>query len=830
MTNDGGNAEKGIIFHVFGGNYCSLGVIYSIMDSVRRRPVNRIMRPAGVFILAFFLFGCDNIYHDLVHHGLVPPKIVPLSDENRITSFEINGQIGKAVIDNDNNTIRVSVKEGTDLTEVIPRISVSPGATLFPLNMAMDLSIPVDFLVTSGKGTERKYTWISPYKVINIAAIKGITVPATGETPVTTITETEQYAGTVEWEPVHSTFETMTEYTATITLTPKHGYTLQGVTENFFTVAGVKVSATNTENSGMVTAVFSATDAMVVDIAAIEGVAVPATGETPVTTITETEQYTGTVEWGLARSDSANVVQFVATITLTAKHGYTLKGVPANFFTVEGAISVKNNANSGVVTVIFPAIAFFTVTFDANNATNGTAPDPITANAGSAITLPRTDGLTHTGYTFDGWNTISNGRGTNYYAGSSYTPDGNITLYARWNPITYTVAYDKNADDAIGRTENSSHTYDAEKTLTSNGYTRTYFSFAGWNTEANGNGTNYSDSQDVKNLTTTNGDTVRLYAVWTSLTLAEKLAWLSTNAVSDTNYTIEVTSDETISPTTLSYSERTNIGITLISTDAERTIDLSTNGSLFTVGNGVTLILDSGVTLQGRSSADNKSLVMVAEGGTLVMNAGAKIKDNKTSSSNGGGVYVGSGTFTMNGGEISNSSQGVYVGSKGTFTMNGGEISGNTSNYSNGGGVYLSYGTFIMNGGEISGNTSLYGGGVFMSYGTFTMNGGEISGNHNGGGVYVASGTFTMNGGEISGNTSIYGGVSVWGTFRIVTGTIYGSDEADTSLRNTGRSGAALFRYGGTAEFGTFSGETWNRNGDLVTTDNTIKVVNGVLQ
>jgi uncharacterized repeat protein (TIGR02543 family) len=41
--------------------------------------------------------------------------------------------------------------------------------------------------------------------------------------------------------------------------------------------------------------------------------------------------------------------------------------------------------------------------------------------------------LTRTGYTFGGWNTNANGTGTNYSAGVSYTPTGDITLYAKWN-------------------------------------------------------------------------------------------------------------------------------------------------------------------------------------------------------------------------------------------------------------------------------------------------------------------------------------------------------------------------------------------------------------
>jgi len=96
--------------------------------------------------------------------------------------------------------------------------------------------------------------------VINIAAIPGVTAPETGGTPVTTITATAQYTGTVTWSPDHETFGGETVYTATITLTAKAGYTLTGVTANFFTVAGA--AATNPIDSGVVTAVFQATAAV----------------------------------------------------------------------------------------------------------------------------------------------------------------------------------------------------------------------------------------------------------------------------------------------------------------------------------------------------------------------------------------------------------------------------------------------------------------------------------------------------------------------------------------------------------------------------------------
>jgi hypothetical protein len=125
--------------------------------------------------------------------------------------------------------------------------------------------------------------------VINIAAVAGVTVPAIGGTPVSLITENAQYSGTVVWTPPDETFQPKKAYYATITLTEKGKYTLQGVPKNFFTVAGA-LTVTNDENSGVITAVFPRLpgiidDPAVIDISAIEGIT-PVTGGTPKTEIT----------------------------------------------------------------------------------------------------------------------------------------------------------------------------------------------------------------------------------------------------------------------------------------------------------------------------------------------------------------------------------------------------------------------------------------------------------------------------------------------------------------------------------------------------------------
>ena len=100
---------------------------------------------------------------------------------------------------------------------------------------------------------------ITVVTTLSATAIAGVTVPVTGATPVTTVTAGTGYTGTVIWNGSPSTFTSATIYTATITLSITSGYTLTGVTANQFTIAGTTGSATNSINSGIITAVFPAT-------------------------------------------------------------------------------------------------------------------------------------------------------------------------------------------------------------------------------------------------------------------------------------------------------------------------------------------------------------------------------------------------------------------------------------------------------------------------------------------------------------------------------------------------------------------------------------------
>ena len=80
----------------------------------------------------------------------------------------------------------------------------------------------------------------------------------------------------------------------------------------------------------------------------------------------------------------------------------------------------------------------------------------------------------------------------------------------------YQVSFNGNGNTS-GSMSNQSFTYDQAQNLTANGYSKIGYSFAGWSTSANGS-VEYSNSQSVSNLTSTNNGTVTLYAVWTANT------------------------------------------------------------------------------------------------------------------------------------------------------------------------------------------------------------------------------------------------------------------------------------------------------------------------
>ncbi len=78
----------------------------------------------------------------------------------------------------------------------------------------------------------------------------------------------------------------------------------------------------------------------------------------------------------------------------------------------------------------------YSVTYDPNFATGGTAPAAQTKEPGEPLTLAANSGaLVREGFSFVGWNTMANGYGTHYSPGANYGADAPLKLYAQWNIV-----------------------------------------------------------------------------------------------------------------------------------------------------------------------------------------------------------------------------------------------------------------------------------------------------------------------------------------------------------------------------------------------------------
>ena len=80
---------------------------------------------------------------------------------------------------------------------------------------------------------------------------------------------------------------------------------------------------------------------------------------------------------------------------------------------------------------------------------------------------------------------------------------------------TYTVNFDANGGEGAMTSQTLTYGKTSES-LKANAFTKPGYTFAGWNTAADGTGTAYTNRQTTPNVTTENGGAVTLYAQWTA--------------------------------------------------------------------------------------------------------------------------------------------------------------------------------------------------------------------------------------------------------------------------------------------------------------------------
>ena len=185
-------------------------------------------------------------------------------------------------------------------------------------------------------------------------------------------------------------------------------------------------------------------------------------------------------------------------------------------------ITAKIGPRSASLTIKVPAPApkktTATITFirNINGADNfSSTKSYTTGTSGQKLIKPA---WSRTGYTLLGWNTSRSASKATYvpsYAVNDTWVKNNApkkTYYAIWKANTYTIKFAANG--GAGTMSSIQATYNTGRALPANTFTRSGYTFAGWNTKADGTGKAYSNLQLVKNLSSVSGDVVTLYAQW----------------------------------------------------------------------------------------------------------------------------------------------------------------------------------------------------------------------------------------------------------------------------------------------------------------------------
>ena len=220
--------------------------------------------------------------------------------------------------------------------------------------------------------------------------------------------------------------------------------------------------------------------------------------------------------------------------------------------------------------------------FTAYNSCAETSGASATLNAGSSSTTFKAGytantaltAVAATGYTFAGWH--SGDTKISDQLSITVNPTGETTYYAYYKANQYTIKFD--ANEGSGTMSNQSHTYGVSKALTANAFTRTGYTFEGWNTKADGTGTSYTDKQSVSNLSSTDGATITLYAQWAEIPANNHNITYTAQATGWTYGNSNPTKAEEGAPVTFEVIPTTGYTVTVTSSD----VSLSKNGNTYT--------------------------------------------------------------------------------------------------------------------------------------------------------------------------------------------------------------------------------------------------------
>ncbi len=137
-----------------------------------------------------------------------------------------------------------------------------------------------------------------------------------------------------------------------------------------------------------------------------------------------------------------------------------------------------------------------------------------------AVVLPTS--FSREGYLFDGWFTTEDfAEDSKISSWNSKEKSEDITVFGKWTPITYTIRFNKGKSESTAEMPPQTFTYDKPQELSECIFEApTGLKFGGWiNLDTTGHDDDelerdYSDKQEILNLTSDNGTVITLYALW----------------------------------------------------------------------------------------------------------------------------------------------------------------------------------------------------------------------------------------------------------------------------------------------------------------------------
>ncbi len=230
-------------------------------------------------------------------------------------------------------------------------------------------------------------------------------------------------------------------------------------------------------------------------------------------------KYTLTLNANGGTSDSSTMQitydSKIGTLPEVSREGYTFAGWKIEE-TVITSETVWNYAETKTAIAQWTANGY-TLTLNANGGKETV--DNMTVTYDSSIgALPT---LTKLGYDFAGWKIGED----NITTAIVWKYADNKTAIAQWTIVNYTISYELNGGSLVDGQINPTG-YDIEdENITLKNPSKTYYHFAGWNTEEDGKG------DFVKTIDTSNLENVQLYAIFKDI----KISIVSINHNTDVN-------------------------------------------------------------------------------------------------------------------------------------------------------------------------------------------------------------------------------------------------------------------------------------------------------